>query len=318
MKQHPESLRTVAVGPRNPDFGSWNWLGTGLSAALQQSLYVRIFDDPENPPDADCTVFLKFLPSAAKLRSMRSKSMLIYMPIDLYGSCGEIETDRDRLMACDLVLVHCTRLLRYFFNTSRTAYVDHPIKYVLPEPRATIENGPLLWIGRKCNIAPVVEWANLAPHRQELWILTDVENTANAARDFGFSRRNVVRVGRWDPQIHLDWLKVARVAVDIKGNDFRSRHKPPAKMLDFMASGIPVITNRGSAGWMHARCRELWTADASDLIDNGIVRHSDRIVRQAQKLRTELTEERVYSQYENLIREVFHDVMAADNVRSWN
>lgn len=42
-------------------------------------------------------------------------------------------------------------------------------------------------------------------------------------------------------------MSKAKAAVDVKGNDFRSRHKPPAKSLDFLASSVPVITNRGSS-----------------------------------------------------------------------
>lgn len=37
----------------------------------------------------------------------------------------------------------------------------------------------------------------------------------------------------------------------IKGDDFRSRYKPPAKALDFVASGVPVAMNPGTSSAEH-------------------------------------------------------------------
>src|SRR3989442_9412999 len=43
----------------------------------------------------------------------------------------------------------------------------------------------------------------------------------------------------------------ARGAIDIKGSDFRSRHKPPAKAIDFIASGLPLAMNLDSSSVEH-------------------------------------------------------------------
>ncbi len=39
---------------------------------------------------------------------------------------------------------------------------------------------------------------------------------------------------------------MARAALDIKGTDFRSRHKPATKAYDFIAPGIPLTTKNYS------------------------------------------------------------------------
>ena len=41
--------------------------------------------------------------------------------------------------------------------------------------------------------------------------------------------------------------EVPGAAIDIKGDDFRSRHKPPAKAIDFIASGVPLAMNPDSS-----------------------------------------------------------------------
>jgi hypothetical protein len=46
-------------------------------------------------------------------------------------------------------------------------------------------------------------------------------------------------------------LAHCRCAFDIKGSAFRSRNKPPAKALDFLASGIPFAINKDSSAADH-------------------------------------------------------------------
>jgi hypothetical protein len=43
----------------------------------------------------------------------------------------------------------------------------------------------------------------------------------------------------------------ARAVLDIKGDDFRARHKPPAKGIDFIASGVPLAMNPESSTVEH-------------------------------------------------------------------
>jgi hypothetical protein len=52
-----------------------------------------------------------------------------------------------------------------------------------------------------------------------------------------------VRIEEWTPERQLELTAKARAAIDIKGTDFRPRHKPPAKGIDFIASGLPLAMN---------------------------------------------------------------------------
>ena len=56
----------------------------------------------------------------------------------------------------------------------------------------------------------------------------------------------------------------ARAAIDVKGNDFRSRHKPPAKAIDFLASGVPLAMNHDSSPVEHLARMGFEVADPRD------------------------------------------------------
>jgi hypothetical protein len=54
-------------------------------------------------------------------------------------------------------------------------------------------------------------------------------------------------IENWTPERHVERTAGALAAIDIKGDDFRSRHKPPAKAIDFIASGVPLAVNPDSS-----------------------------------------------------------------------
>jgi len=248
----------VAIGPELSGFGSWNWLGAGLINALGPDVHAVSFRDVATPPTVDVVVFLKFKPPVEILEQLKSRNCrLIFVPVDVYGSASEIDNDIDSIRCFDFVIVHCRRLIRYFNAAARVEYLDHPLKYVLPEPRVDWQPGPLLWVGRRCNISPIVEWVNRCNVTQDLWILTESNGREASPEEFGFSRPGHIRVGTWTPARHLEWLRNAGFAIDIKGPDFRARHKPPAKLFDYLASGIPVLVNRGGAAAMELIFRDI-------------------------------------------------------------
>ena len=237
----------VAIGPELPKFGSWMWLGAGLEKSLGNSFRTTVFADVLRPPKADVIVFLKFKPPPRCLAELHNQNCrLVFLPVDVYGSVAEIDGDLDSLRLFDLVVVHSQRLKRYFNTVSQVEYVDHPLNFALDVPRTGWQAGPCLWIGKQCNITPIVEWANRRLGKAELWVLTDTSPNTRL-EDFGFCNTSRMRLAQWSESIHMEWLNLASVAIDIKGSDFRSRHKPPAKTFDFLASGLPVLTNKGSS-----------------------------------------------------------------------
>lgn len=240
----------IAVGPQAPGFGSWQWLGEGLLANLQHPFSVETFVDSSEPPAADIVVYIKFLPNADRLADIAQRSSIVFLPVDMNASCSEIDNNREYTQTFSLVIVNSRRLLRYYHGYCPVEYLDHPLKYSLSKPRLTTDEGPVVWIGQICNIEPIVHWANSTELDRELWVLTNLGGAEPSPASLGFKIENVT-VQRWSESLHMHCLEVASLAVDIKGQDFRSRHKPPAKVFDFLASGIPVIVNRGSSADIH-------------------------------------------------------------------
>lgn len=239
----------VAFGPEAPAFGSWEWVGADLCQALAVMGHATsVFRDAI--PDCDVIVFVKFKPSATELRQLRSDHrILIYFPVDLYDSAARIDLDSDALRSFHRIFVHCERLRKYFSAWSTVEYLDHHLKFVAPQPPQHRQDGPLLWIGNRSNLRPVIDWTNQHSLSEELWILTDFpgNEVVPSPTTLGFRNRRSVRIDRWTPERHIEWTTLARAALDVKGDDFRSRHKPPAKALDFLASGIPLAMNRDSS-----------------------------------------------------------------------
>jgi hypothetical protein len=178
---------------------------------------------------------------------------IIYCPIDHFGSALEIDDASRWLRRCSRILVHCERLRRYFAPYAPVEYLDHHVKFV-GEPQAfRASEGPILWVGVRSNLPPLVEWVNQRALRRELVVLTNPEDPSRlpAPDEYGFSGRNRIRIECWSPERHLAWLPKAAGALDIKGTDFRSRHKPPAKAIDYLAAGVPLAMNADSSSAEH-------------------------------------------------------------------
>lgn len=254
----------IAFGPEMPGFGSWEWVGADLCDALSADLQTTVFQ--EELPDCDAAVFIKFHPTADSLP--RNKRMsIIYCPIDYCGSATEIDQDAEFLIRCDAIIVHCHRLEKYFSAYAPTFYLDHHLKYTISQKSEWVTSGPILWTGVRTNLGPVVNWANRTDLPEELWILTNFEQPDRemSPADFGFNARNKIRVECWTPEKHLEWLKAARAAVDIKGDDFRSRHKPPTKACDVIASGVPLAMNPGSSSVEYFRRLDFAICNVADM-----------------------------------------------------
>jgi hypothetical protein len=176
------------------------------------------------------------------------RTVVIYCPVDYYGSTADIDGDRKMLSRCSRVLVHCQRLRRCFERYARVEYVDHHVKFVTPIRQRWRDDGYFLWVGVRSNLPALVEWVNMHPLPGDLRVLTNLENPncVPRAAELGFREHRAVRVDNWCRELHVALTEGARAAIDIKGSDFRSRHKPPAKAIDFIASGVPLAMNPDS------------------------------------------------------------------------
>ncbi|WP_020471400.1 glycosyltransferase family 4 protein [Zavarzinella formosa] len=248
----PSRRLTIAIGPEFTGWGSWDWVGRSLVDGLGGRFITSVWK-PWETPEADIVVLVKHLPPAGWAERVARDSALVFCPVDVYGSASAIVSDADWLRRCSLILVHSRRLMTYFSSLAETAYIDHPIKYAAPMRESRQQTGSLLWVGVRTNIPPLADWLDRHPLPLPLDILTNPEHPGDVlkASAFGFRAGQDIRIHNWSPGLHVAMTRQARAAFDIKGDDFRSRHKPPAKLIDFVASGIPVAINPGSGPGEH-------------------------------------------------------------------
>ncbi|QDT76781.1 hypothetical protein Mal35_02020 [Gimesia maris] len=253
----------IAFGPEMPEFPYWQWIGQDLAEELQAMAETTVFQ--HEIPACDAVVFMKFMPDASALSRIRQRSRVFFCPVDIYGSAAEIDADWKALRQCDCVISHAPSLSKYFASYTRVKSLDHHLKFTISPQPGHKTSGPLLWTGNAGNLPPLVEWVNQYSLPEELWILTNLPHPAAGATDLGFHAARKVRVADWSPARHREWLGLARVALDIKGTDFRSRHKPVTKAHDFIASGIPLAMNANSSPAIELAKRGFSIANPDDL-----------------------------------------------------
>lgn len=246
MNEDPELRPVVAFGPELPGFGSWDWVGHDLVDALGNRFDVVTFRD--DPLACDILVLIKWRPEFDVLRRTAARSAIVYCPIDLYGSAAEIDADWRSLRLCRRVVVHCPDLMKYFGSYAPVESLDHHVKYITPLRESFVEQGPILWTGVWSNLPPLVDWVNAHRLPAELCVLTNLTGQdCVPARTYGFRDESAVRIENWTPERHRERLSQARAIIDIKGLDFRARHKPASKAIDAIASGVPLAMNADSS-----------------------------------------------------------------------
>jgi hypothetical protein len=127
------------------------------------------------------------------------------------------------------------------------------VKFVPDEMGPYRSDGFVLWVGVRTNLPAMAEWLNGHALSRPLVVLTnpEVPGSPMRAEEFGFSSRDRVTIEEWSPERHLQLAGQASGAIDIKGSDFRSAHKPPTKAMDFLAGGVPLAMNVDSSSTEH-------------------------------------------------------------------
>jgi hypothetical protein len=255
MIQNPPAAQyrpAVAFGPEAPGWGSWDWVGADLARVLTGDFRPRTFRSWEEP-ECDAVVVVKHGPRPEWVERVARRAAIIYAPVDAYGSTAAIDADAGWLRRCTRIVVHCDRLRKYFASYSSVEYLDHHVKFAAPMRDAFQPRGHLLWVGVRSNLAPLVRWVNMHDLAAPLDVLTNLEDPERVptAAEAGFRTDAEVRIHHWTPERQVAMTTSALAAIDIKGDDFRSRHKPPAKAIDFVASGLPLAMNEESSPVEH-------------------------------------------------------------------
>jgi len=310
-QQAHNSGPTIAFGPKMPAWGSWEWVGADLASAL--GLRASTFAGWEEP-DADVVVVVKHGPPPDWAERIATRSTLVYCPIDRYGALEEIAQDAVFLRRCARIIVHCKRLAPLLSPYAPTVYLDHHLKYAAPLRREFRSRGNILWVGVRSNLPAVVDWINAHPLPAPLEVLTNPEEPDKPLDPvmMGFKRTSEVHIQVWTADLQRRMTAEARAAFDIKDNDFRSRHKPAAKAIDFIASGVPLALNPGSSPAEHLA--ELGLPIASPLdVDRWLSRD---YWKQTRKLGAQLRKELGINPVVRRFQKIIEEAIAGKSARS--
>lgn len=286
-------MATVAIGPEQPGIGSWAWLGRALVSIVERQHTVAQFRN--RVPQCDVVLLIKSFPAAEDMLLLAAQRRVVYCPIDRYGSSADIDRHGLLLQRLAMVVLNAESLRHYFQSYTTTTYCDHPLGYVAEPPITFKTDGPILAVAVKNNLPPLIEWTRENQLPDELWLLTDLPGGRDelSADRLGFSSETKVRVARWTPERHREWAATSRAALDIKGDTFRARHKPPAKTFDFVASGLPTALNSGHAARRDLAAIGLTAADPQDTEQWFSRDYWDQTQHVAVRLRSRLSQEQV-------------------------
>jgi glycosyltransferase involved in cell wall biosynthesis len=297
------SLGTIAVGPALPGWGSWEWIGADLLRGLAPRC--TAFQDWEEPT-ADVVVVVKHIPPEDWVERVARRSPIVYCPVDSYGSLDEVAADASILCRFARILVHCEPLRPAFEPYAPVETIDHTVKFAAPPRRRFVCEGFLLWVGVRSNLPPLVDWVNEHPLPGELVVLSNFEDPDRRPEpaDVGFRPGLAVRLEQWSADRHVELTAACRAALDVKGEDFRARHKPPAKAVDILASGVPLALNPGSSPAAYLAGLGLDVASPTD-VDRWLSRaYWEECRRVGRALRQRLTLPKVVARYRKILTDV--------------
>lgn len=236
-----------------PGWGSWDWVGADIMQETTKYYGTTRYQAGEIP-DADLVVVVKHAPGHDWINEVTRVAPVIYCPVDYYPEPAAIDADACMLRRYARILVHCDGLRKYFQPYAPVSFLDHHVKYITPFPASQRRDGFILWVGVRSNLPALVQWTNRHRWPGELRVLTNLERPEKgtpAAAELGFAPGLDVVVENWSPDAQIARMGQARAALDIKAADFRSRHKPPTKAFDFLASGLPLAMNQDNEVFAH-------------------------------------------------------------------
>ena len=251
----------IAIGPARP-YPSWQWCGADLVPGLRAVHDVSVFRGFSELSDStyDAIIVIKQPPSVGHALGA---GRLIYLPVDFFVSEGQILGHAAFLGSCHAVATHCDALDRHLApHCGRIAHVEHHGRHVLPTMADHRPGGPVLWTGQGTYARRVLDWYGSVPMRGfDLVMLTNP-----VGWDWERHPGPGVTLSHWSEDAHRRALSLAGAGLDLKGDDFNQRTKPPTKIQQFVASGIPAMVNRDSYPWeyFHARGFDLATPDDVD------------------------------------------------------
>jgi hypothetical protein len=253
----------VAFGPELPEDTAWQWVGADLASELRGTFETVTFRDL--PPPCDVLVIVKYQLPLELVRAVARHAAVLYCPIDNYGCAADLDADWEMLRCCSRVVLHAPLLRKYFQSYAPVETLDHHVKYAAPLRETFQPHGPIVWTGWRSNLPPLAKWLNSNFLPETLHVLTNLDPVKGSDPTvYGFHHPSAVRIEPWSAERHVQLLASARAAIDIKGTDFRQRHKPATKAMDVIASGVPLAMNSDSSSSLFLRGLGFEIASSDD------------------------------------------------------
>lgn len=245
----------IAIGPAHPA-ASWHWCGKDLIPDLQKHHNIKTFHkfNELERQNFDVTIIIKIPPDNFQINAKK----IIYLPIDYIQKTDWIPKHSSFLQRCSLISIHCARLAPLLKPyCKRIEFVEHYDKYALPQPADYKSEGPVIWTGVYTGARLIDKWYNSQPRPFPLVMLTNTKK-------LHLRRHSNVSLVDWTPNSQQQHFKRAKAGLDIKGNSFNQQTKPPTKIQQFVASGIPAAANQDSYSWEYFHKHGLDLADPDD------------------------------------------------------
>ena len=242
----------VAIGPV-ADLPSWNWVGIDAVKELSKYFHIELFNSFSVIPGASVIIVIKKLPPLSFIKAIENKKQrIIYMPIDYFESEEQIKMCNSMLRSCNLIISHSESLIHYFNRYTTCCLIEHSNKYALPHMNEFKQDGFILWIGGFQFVPYLIQWITNHPLQSKLVLCTDYNNKSAIGRaeelshfmNIPLDKLHHFEMHEWSEEIQISLMKEAKAAIDIKGDNFSQRHKPPTKAQQFIISGIPFAINR--------------------------------------------------------------------------
>ena len=248
----------IAIGPSRDRYPSWEWCAQDLipdMAKLHDFTVFRRFSELDGKSFDLLMVVKQPPPAEAKIQVNK----IIYMPVDYFKNTSDILNLSNFLQSCNLIAVHCSRLsnhLKPYCN--EIAFIEHYDKLVLDKPSPFRPEGFALWTGQHTYAPLICEWFTKTDTKFPLTMLTSVKKIPPH-----FKNIPKLTFLDWSQSGHMEFSRNAKAGLDLKGPDFHQQAKPPLKIQQFVASGIPSAVNRDSYTWeyFHDRGFDLATPD---------------------------------------------------------
>jgi hypothetical protein len=116
------------------------------------------------------------------------------------------------------------------------------------------KEGYVLWVGGYQFVPYLLQYLQTNPHRFKLKLLTDYKKKNAIGRANSTARLLGIQLNTkhlemydWSKELQEEMMRECKASIDIKGDTFAQRNKPPTKGQKYITSGIPfAINNRNN------------------------------------------------------------------------